>query len=150
MREGSNLLFAGLLAGILFGDRAGTSPVRPTLSDACFVQYRQGLHVHFVPLMPILMALCILSAVVTFALVRRQSKRASAYALAAAVLSIAVLVLTRAINVPINQQLMTWTPASVPPDWLRTWTPWEQAHTIRTAIALTAFIAQLCAAARRD
>jgi uncharacterized membrane protein len=143
--QSSNVFFTGLVGGVLFGDRMGTSPVRPTLPAGCFVQFQQGLHVHFVPLMPILLFLAVASGLVTAVLARRRSRTSFIYAAGAAMLSLAVLVITLAINVPINVQLMTWTPASPPPDLPRLWAPWEQAHTIRTVLALAAFLVALLA-----
>jgi hypothetical protein len=49
-----HLLSTGVLTGILFGDRWGVSSVRTQLPASCFVEFQQGLHVNFVPLMPIL------------------------------------------------------------------------------------------------
>ncbi len=46
------LVPAGLQAGILLGYRAGDYPALRGLSASCFVQFQQGLHLHFVKLMP--------------------------------------------------------------------------------------------------
>ncbi len=139
-----NLLSTGLLTGILFGDRWGSSPVRPTLSASCFTQFQQGLHVNYVPLMPVLMAISVASGLIAMFLLRRDSRGKDFILTTIGTLCItAVLVLTRVVNVPINNELMTWLVAAPPENWRQLWTPWEQAHTVRTAIAVAGFVCHL-------
>ena len=139
-----NLLFTGFLAGILFGDRWGTTPVRPTLAASCFTQFQQGLHTNYVPLMPILMIISIVSGLMAAFLLRRKYKGKDFIFTAIGTLCIAaVLVLTRIVNVPINNELMTWQISAPPANWQQIWTPWEQAHTIRTVLAIVGFVCQL-------
>jgi uncharacterized membrane protein len=58
---------------------------------------------------------------------------------------IAVAVLTRTINVPINDALMTWQAAAPPPNLRELWAPWEQVHTIRATLSVVAFILEMLA-----
>ncbi|GEM_PF-757942 len=141
-----NLLSTGLLTGILFGDRWGTTPVRPTLSASCFTQFQQGLHLNYVPLMPILMGISILSGVTASLLLRRFFKSRDFLFTAAGTLCIAgVFILTLIVNVPINNALMTWQITAPPPDWQELWRPWEQSHTVRTVVAVAGFVCQTMA-----
>jgi len=111
-----NLLSTGLFTGILFGDRMGVSPVRPTLSASCFTQFQQGLHSHFVRLMPILISISILSGITAMILLRRQyNTRDFVFTTIGALCIAAVFVLTLIVNVPINKELMTWQ-VSAPPE----------------------------------
>ena len=143
------LLSAGMLAGILFGDRWGATRVRPVLSDSCFISFQQGLHTHFVPMMPILIIVATLSAAVLAWGLRRSGDR-SGLLLTVCGLSatLFIFVLTRIVNVPINELLMTWSAAAPPADRLRAWAPWEQAHTVRTLVAIAGFCCHLLAAIR--
>jgi hypothetical protein len=50
-----------------------------------------------------------------------------------------------AVNVPINSQLMTWNASSPPQDVMQIWARWEQAHTVRTAVAVLGFVCELLA-----
>lgn len=50
-----------------------------------------------------------------------------------------------AVNVPINSQLMTWNASSPPQDVMQIWARWEQAHTVRTAVAVLGFGCELLA-----
>ena len=51
--------------------------------------------------------------------------------------------LTRAVNIPINQQLMTWSVAAPPDNAREIWSRWEKVHTIRTILWLAAFAVEL-------
>jgi hypothetical protein len=53
--------------------------------------------------------------------------------------TMAVILLTRLINVPVNETLMTWQASSPPENVMQLWAPWEGSHTIRTVIALLGF-----------
>src|SRR5215207_5332344 len=91
-----NLLSTGLLTGILFGDRWGTTPVRPTLPASCFTQFQQGLHMNYVPLMPMLLSISILSGLLSMFFLRRSYKSKEFLFTAIGTLCIAgVLILTR-------------------------------------------------------
>ena len=52
---------------------------------------------------------------------------------------------TRTVNVPINNQLMAWNASSPPPDVMAIWARWEQMHTARTFLAVLGFAFELLA-----
>lgn len=136
----------GLLAGIFFGDRMGASFARPELSPESFVRFQQVQHVHFARLMPVLMVIAILSSMAWLVLSRSRMGTPSFRFLALGTLAfVSVAVLTRTVNVPINNQLMTWSASSPPPDVMQIWARWEQVHTVRTFIAVLGFACELLA-----
>lgn len=49
---------------------------------------------------------------------------------------IVVLIITVVIEVPIDNQIKTWTAAAIPPDWKAVRDRWEFFHTIRTFLSL--------------
>ena len=134
------LLTTGLYTGLLFADRIGVTPIRPQLTPSAFVQYQQQLHLRFVVLMPILLITSLGSGVISVLLLRRDYRsRSFALTIIATVATLVVIVLTRLVNVPINEVLMTWQVAAPPPNVMELWSPWEQTHTIRTIISLFGF-----------
>jgi uncharacterized membrane protein len=142
-----HLVSTGLLTGILFGDRWGVSPVRTQLPASCFVEYQQGLHLNFVPLMPILMSVSIVSGAFVLVALRRRSRSIQFACTALATIGVVVvLVHTRIINVPINDALMTWQASAPPADLREIWSRWEQAHTIRTIVSVVALVSSALAA----
>jgi uncharacterized membrane protein len=140
------LFSTGLLAGIFLGDRMGASFARPALSPSSFVQFQQILHTHVVKVMPILMGIAILDSVAWLVLIRSRMGSATFVFLALGTLAfISVLMLTRTVNVPINDQLMTWSVSSPPAGVFEIWARWEQVHTVRTFIAVLGFAFELLA-----
>lgn len=135
------ILLTGLYTGLLVADRIGVTPIRPQLPPSAFVLYQQQLHLSFGKLMPVLLVGSLLAGVVSLILLRK-SYRSPAFILTgiAAISTLAVIILTRLINVPINETLMTWQVAAPPENVMQLWAPWEGSHTIRTVIALFGFI----------
>ncbi|MEX1245634.1 MAG: DUF1772 domain-containing protein [Thermoanaerobaculia bacterium] len=140
------LLSIGLLAGIFFGDRMGASFARPKLSPSSFVTFQQVQHVHFARMMPILVGIGALSSVAWLVLIRSRIGTGSFTFLALGTLAfISAAVLTRSVNLPINDQLMTWSATSPPADMMQIWARWEQVHTVRTILVVLAFACDLSA-----
>jgi ABC-type Na+ efflux pump permease subunit len=138
------ILLTGLYTGLLFADRIGVTPIRPKLPVAAFVLYQQQLHSTFGKLMPVLLVGSLLAGALSLALLRRDYRsREFIFTTIATLCTLCVVIVTRLINVPINETLMTWQVSSPPENVMQLWAPWEGAHTIRTAIALLGF-ASLC------
>ena len=143
------VLFTGLSTGLLFADRIGVTPIRPKLPAAAFVLYQQQLHLTFGKLMPVLLVGSLLAGVISLVLIRRDYQgREFIFTAIASLCTLGVIIITRLINVPINETLMTWQVSSPPENVMQLWAPWEGAHTIRTVIALLGF-ASLCYAFTR-
>lgn len=140
------LLTAGLYTGLLFADRVGVTPIRPQLPASSFVLFQQQLHIRFAILMPILLFTSLLSGLISLVLLRRELRTKTFLFTAVATLcTLIVIVLTRSVNVPINEALMTWQASSPPPNVMELWSPWEQIHTIRTIVSLIGFSSLLVA-----
>jgi hypothetical protein len=63
----------------------------------------------------------------------------------AALTMMCILAMTRAVNIPINKQQMTWSAAEPPSDLSTVWASWERVHSIRTVLAIVAFTAEVIA-----
>jgi uncharacterized membrane protein len=134
------LLTTGLYAGLLFADRVGVTPIRPQLTASSFVLFQQQLHLRFVILMPILLFTSLLSGLISLVLLRGELRTKTLVFTAVATLcTLIVIALTRSVNVPINEALMTWQASSPPLNVMELWSPWEQTHTIRTIVSLMGF-----------
>lgn len=134
------VLTTGLYTGLLFADRIGVTPIRPKLPASSFVLYQQELHLRFGKLMPVLLITSLVAGIAWLVLERRHYRRREfLFTAIAIVCTVCVIILTRLINVPINETLMTWQASSPPENVMQLWAPWEGSHTIRTAIALLGF-----------
>src|ERR1700685_4213714 len=59
--------------------------------------------------------------------------------IAATVSALAVIIVTAGWEVPINNEIVKWTPGSAPADWTRTRDKWLRNHWVRTWIGVLAF-----------
>ena len=135
------LLTTGLFTGIFFGDRLGVTPIRPKLPASSFILFQQELHLTFGRLMPVLIIGSLLSGAVSLVLLRRDYKSSQFIFTAIATLCVlAVIVMTRLVNVPVNEALMTWRVAAPPQNLMELWAPWERVHTIRTVVSMIGFV----------
>lgn len=131
---------AGLYAGILLGDLAGAAQARPQLNPSSLVQMQQIIHARFVIIMPALVVLTLLACVAWLFFIRSNRKSPEFWLVVGATAGVVLCgILTRLVNVPINDQLVKWSVAFPPPNVHELWAPWEGAHAIRTVIALVAF-----------
>jgi len=91
--------------------------------------------------MAILLPLSLLSALVTLALLWPHRDAAAFWRLAAGFgLMVAALVMTLAVEVPIDNRIQSWTAATLPADWRSIQSAWELWHTIRTFSSIAAVV----------
>jgi uncharacterized membrane protein len=137
---------AGLLAGIFVGHRAGLYYAVPKLSASSFVLLGQIMYAHYVRFMPPLVLTALVSSVLWLVMVRSQWRTAEFWLVAISACAIlTILAVTRAVNVPLNNQLMTWSVDSPPPNPQRLWAPWERANTLRSVLATGALLLETVA-----
>jgi uncharacterized membrane protein len=134
------LLGTGLAAGaalcILLAERAFAG------SAADYVTYKQlTIRALTVPI-PALGALGIAAAAIDAALLwpRGMSLPLSLTA-TAVLLNVAAMVLTRRGHFPLNDAIITWSPASAPAAWEDVRARWARIHTLRTASSVGSFVA---------
>jgi uncharacterized membrane protein len=128
----------GLLAGIFFGDRMGNTYARPKLPTASFLTFQQVQNIRFAKMMPLPILAALVSDVLWLVLLRSKMDTLSFRLLLGGLLALfAAVVLTRAVNIPINNRIAK--ADAPPPDLLRMWARWERVHTLRTALALLSF-----------
>jgi uncharacterized membrane protein len=142
------VITTGLAAGVYLGDRMGVSFARPHLTSSSFVQLQQVIHRHFVRMMPPLILSSVATSIAWAALSPGRAPLLACWLAAAGALAMLVVaVLTRVVNVPINAKLMTWRAEAPPVDLATLWAPWERVHSVRTVLAIGAFIAEVVALA---
>jgi len=140
------LICTGLAAGIFLGHRAGVSRAVPVLSPSSFVQLQQVIHKTFARMMPVLIIGAVLGSTLWAVLLRSRWRTGEFWLVSVASLAmVCILGMTRAVNIPINKRLMTWSAATPPANLSTEWAPWEQVHSIRTVLAIIAFAAEVIA-----
>jgi uncharacterized membrane protein len=130
------LVSTGLMAGIFLGHRMGLHYALPELSPSSFVQLGQTIGVRYMRFMPPLVFTALLSSLLWLTMLRAQWRTAEFWLVAAAACATLVIIAaTRAVNVPLNNQLMTWSIASPPTNLQEIWAPWESVNTLRCVLA---------------
>jgi uncharacterized membrane protein len=87
----------------------------------------------------------IVGLVVVVLLFAARSAVAGWLALAGLLLMIAVLVITLAVEVPIDELINTWTEETLPADWQEIRAKWAAFHSLRTFLSLGAVAAAVAA-----
>jgi uncharacterized membrane protein len=128
-------LLLGLTAGRAFWVWLGESPL--SMSGPTYVEFFQQVDNRIaIPIAVTGMGGTLLAGI--SAAVYKAERRAFYFLIAACALSVAGSLVTIFVNVPINEQLATWNPAALPPDYqdhLRQWWLW---HQVRLVVMFTA------------
>jgi hypothetical protein len=140
--QAATIVLFSLVMGVFWGTWFSLSRTMDQLSGETFVAVGHQMIQNLGVPMAILLPLALLSALVTLALLR-QGRQAVAFwwVLAGFLLMAVALVITLAVEVPIDNQISTWTAATLPGDWRSIQARWEQFHTIRTFLSIAAVIA---------
>ncbi len=127
------LFFVALVAGAAFAIWIDYNPAG--MSPTFYVEKIQhAIRVFTVPL-PTVVILGVFFTIVSAFLARRE--RPDFYLLiAASVCAIAVALITAFGNIPINNQIMTWSINSPPSNWMELGEKWWRFQTVRTIMAI--------------
>jgi uncharacterized membrane protein len=140
----------GLKAGVFLGHRAGPQYALQKLSSSGFVQFQQVVHTHFVRFMPPLTLAALLSTLIWLVSLRSQWTSVEFWLVAASTCGLACsAVMTRAVNVPLNNKLMTWNVDAPPGNLRELWKPWDRVNTIRSFLATGVLILEAAALSLR-
>jgi uncharacterized membrane protein len=135
------VLFA-LVMGVFWGTWFALSRTMSRLSAETFVAVGHEMIRNLGGPMAILLPLALLSALVTLVLLWQGGRQAPFWWLAAGfLLMVAALVITLAVEVPIDNRIEVWTAATLPGDWRSIQSRWELWHTVRTFLSIAAVVA---------
>jgi uncharacterized membrane protein len=134
------VLFA-LVMGVFWGTWFSLSRTMDRLSPETFLAVGHQMIRNLGGPMAILLPLALLSALVTLVLLWPDRAAAWWWLAAGFALMVAALVITLAMEVPIDNQIQTWTAATLPGDWRSIQSRWELWHTIRTFTSIAAVVA---------
>ena len=140
--QATTIVLFALVMGVFWGTWFSLSRTMNQLSAETFVTVGHEMIQNLGAPMAILLPLALLSALVTLALLWPGRRAAAFWWMAAGfLLMVAALVITLAVEVPIDNQIQTWTAATLPGDWRSIQSRWEVFHTIRTFLSIAAVVA---------
>jgi uncharacterized membrane protein len=135
------VLFA-LVMGVFWGTWFSLSRTMNRLPAETFLAVGHEMIRNLAVPMAILLPLALVSALVTLALLwQRHRTAALGWLLVGLLLMVAALAVTLLVEVPIDNQIKTWTAATLPGDWRSIQSRWELFHTIRTVLSIAAVVA---------
>jgi uncharacterized membrane protein len=136
-----------LVAGVMWGTWLSLGRTMTRYDATTFLADGKHMIDNLATIMAVLMISAgVVGLVVVVLLFRLRSLTAAWLALAGVLLLGAVLAVTLGVEVPIDNKIKTWTPATLPPDWQDVRARWAAFHTLRTFLSLAAVAAAVGAA----
>jgi uncharacterized membrane protein len=134
-----NVLLFALVMGVFWGTWFSLSRSIAAIRAETFLEVGHTMIANLGRPMSVLMPAALLSSVpLLIVLFRRRRIAAFNLALASLALMVGALVVTLAVNVPIDVEINQWTANTLPPDWTTTRDRWEFYHTVRTFASIAA------------
>jgi uncharacterized membrane protein len=139
--QATTIVLFALVMGVFWGTWFSLSRTMDRLSAETFLAVGHEMIRNLGGPMAILLPLSLLSALVTLALLWPHRDAAAFWWMAAGfLLMVTALVVTLAVEVPIDNRIQAWTVATLPADWRSIQSRWELWHTIRTFLSIAAVV----------
>src|SRR5215510_14876282 len=145
----STIIFFALVMGVFWGTWFALSRSIEGFRPQTFLDIGQTAIRNLAIPMRILMPLSLFCGLVLLALLPKRSL-ACAFAAAGFLLMVCALIVTLAVEVPIDNQIKVWTVATLPTDWQASRDKWEFYHAVRTVMSIAALAAVTASALSRD
>lgn len=130
-----SLFLTGIITGIYtYSVLSGASTKR--LSGSAFTEAFQEANPDFARIMPIVSMSSLAADTLALVLDRKVRSRPFIFTGAALACNIGAIVATVRLNVPNNDEVMTWKRDALPPDWSQTRDRWLTGSKVRTALSL--------------
>ncbi len=131
-----------LVAGVMWGTWLSLARTMTDYDAATFLTDGKHMIENLAIIMAVLMISAVVIGLVAVVLLFRSGSAVAAWmATVGLLLMIAVLVITLAVEVPIDNLIATWTEATLPADWQEIRARWSAFHTLRTFVSLGAVAA---------
>jgi len=142
-----NIMLYVLVAGVMWGTWLSLGRTMTRYDATTFLADGKHMISNLATIMAVLMiSAAVVGLGVVVLLFRRRSTVAGWLALAGLLLTLAVIAVTLAVEVPIDNKIKTWTEATLPSDWHDIRARWAAFHTLRTFLSLGAVAAAVGAA----
>jgi hypothetical protein len=136
-----------LVAGVMWGTWLSLARTMTNYDAATFLTDGKHMIENLAVIMEVLMISAVVIGLVTVILLFRHRPTVAAWlAMIGLLLMIAVMVITLAVEVPIDNLIANWTEATLPGDWQAIRARWSAFHTLRTFLSLGAVAAAVGAA----
>ena len=130
------LFLLALVTGVFWGTWFTLTRSIETFSATEFIHIGQTIIGNVAWPMRILMPACILFMIMSALLVAEKNSAGFYLSVTACLLTVVALLITLLVEVPIDNQIRTWTAETVPADWTTLRARWETFHATRTFVSL--------------
>ena len=130
--EFATLILAALVMGVFWGTWFTLTRSIHDFSGAEFIHIGKTIIANVGMPMRIIMPATLLMMIITILLSRRVNKPSFYLYILSFLLMVITLIITVAVEVPIDNKINTWTEATVPANWETLRATWEQFHIVRT------------------
>lgn len=137
-------VLVSLVMGVLWGTWISLSRSMHTFKPGIFLTIGKTMIHNLAKPMRIIMPLTTVSLVALSSSLLWQAKIvAGSFALAALFLMIGVMLVTLAVNVPIDRKISDWQVNTLPQNWQEIRDHWHRFHVVRTILAMLSFLCLL-------
>jgi uncharacterized membrane protein len=138
-----SLILASLVMGVFWGTWFTLTRSIPDFSAAEFIHIGKTIMNNVAVPMSIIMPATLLLMLIAVLLSRRLHKYSFYLYAISFLLMVITLIITVGVEVPLDNQIKTWTETSIPANWESLRQKWDQFHTMRTftSIASVGFFA---------
>jgi uncharacterized membrane protein len=130
------LFLLALVTGVFWGTWFTLTRSIETFSVGEFVDIGQTIIRNVAWPMRILMPACILFMILSASYIPEGNSAGFYFGVAACLLIVIALLITLLVEVPIDNQIRTWTAQTVPANWTTLRSRWQVFHTARTFVSL--------------
>jgi uncharacterized membrane protein len=141
-----SIVLSALTAGMFHGPWIALSRSMKTFSPEVFLEIVDRMNRNMAPVMTVLMPGTMLSIIPVLLFAYRQRPMVFYLSAAALLLFLVALLVTVVVEVPIVQQIVTWTPPTLPENWQQLRDRWMRFHVLRVIAGMASLIFLVVAA----
>lgn len=141
-----SIVLSALTAGMFHGPWVALSRSMRSFTPNVFLAIVDRMNRNMAPVMTVLMPATMLSLVPVLLLSYHQRPRVFYLNATAFVLFVVALMVTVFVEVPIVEEIVTWTVSTLPENWQQLRDRWTRLHVIRVVAGLVSFVVLVIAA----
>jgi uncharacterized membrane protein len=140
-----SIVLSALTVGMFHGPWIALSRSMKTFSPEFFLEIVDRMNSNMAPVMTVLMPGTMLSIIPVMLSSYRQQPTVFYLSAAALLFFLVALLVTVVVEVPIVQQIVTWTPSTLPPNWQQLRDRWMRFHVVRVIAGIASLVFLLVA-----
>jgi uncharacterized membrane protein len=135
-----SIILSALTVGMFHGPWIALSRSMKTFSPEFFLEIVDRMNRNMAPVMTVLMPGTMLSIIPVLLFSYRQQPTVFYFSAAGLLFFLIALLVTVVVEVPIVEQIVTWTPSTLPANWERLRDRWMRFHVLRVIAGIASLI----------